>query len=35
MPTIAIIEKFRNEFEEYLAKGPRPAVPQFALAQQN
>jgi NADH-quinone oxidoreductase subunit F len=32
MPTIAIIEKFRNEFEEYLANGPRPAVPQFAMA---
>src|SRR6202047_5184265 len=26
MPTIAIIEKFRNEFEDYLAKGPRMAV---------
>jgi NADH-quinone oxidoreductase subunit F len=33
MPTIAIIEKFRNEFEDYLANGPRPAVPQaMALA---
>jgi NADH-quinone oxidoreductase subunit F len=32
MPTIAIIEKFRNEFEDYLANGPRPAVPQFAMA---
>jgi NADH-quinone oxidoreductase subunit F len=34
MPTIAIIEKFRNEFEDYLANGPRPAVPQFELAHQ-
>jgi NADH-quinone oxidoreductase subunit F len=31
MPTIAIIEKFRNEFEDYLTNGPRPAVPQLAL----
>jgi NADH-quinone oxidoreductase subunit F len=28
MPTIAIVEKFRNEFEDYLANGPRPTVPQ-------
>jgi NADH-quinone oxidoreductase subunit F len=32
MPTIAIIEKFRNEFEEYLANGPKPETPYFELA---
>jgi NADH-quinone oxidoreductase subunit F len=32
MPTIAIIEKFRNEFEEYLANGPKPEIPFFELA---
>jgi NADH-quinone oxidoreductase subunit F len=33
MPTIAIVEKFRNEFEDYLAKGPPTAVePELALA---
>jgi NADH-quinone oxidoreductase subunit F len=31
MPTIAIIEKFRNEFEEYLANGPKPEIPFFEL----
>jgi hypothetical protein len=32
MPTIAIIEKFRNEFEDYLANPRSSTAPELALA---
>ncbi len=32
MPTISIIEKFRDEFEAYLEHGPKPKQPEFAYA---
>ncbi len=35
MPTIAIVEKFRNEFEDYLSNGPKPVPvrhPELAFA---